>query len=43
MQTKPTISKKEVERLKATGHAVHVYPHTKLVCVDGFKYYQLRD
>jgi hypothetical protein len=43
MQTKPTISTKEVERLKAAGYAVHIYPRKKLVCVNGFKYYRLKD
>ena len=43
MQARPTISRKEVERLKAAGYNVHVYPRKKLVCVSGFKYYQLKD
>ena len=38
-----TITMKEVVRLNATGHVAHVYPRKRLVCVDGFKYYQLKE
>ena len=36
-----TITQREVDKLLAEKHAVHVYPKKKVVCVDGFKYFKL--
>ena len=36
-----TITKKQIEQLKKTNHAVHIYPRKKIVRVDGHKCYKL--
>ena len=39
---KPTITEKEIEKLKKQGRVVHVYPRKNMVRVDGFKWYVLK-
>ncbi len=38
---KPTITMSEIEKLRATGHVVAIYPKKKIAVVDGFKYFRL--
>lgn len=36
-----TITQAQVDALKAGGSCVHVYPRKRIVCVNGFRYYNL--
>jgi len=39
----PYITRKQVAHLNATRHVAYIYPRKKIVVVDGFKYYRLKE
>jgi hypothetical protein len=43
MEKKPSITRAQVDQLRAQGLCVHIYPRKKIVCVNGFKYYRLTE